>query len=51
MLSDTLFDAVQEIRWYQREYPQLYDHLRSDIERVVQAMDALRRLLDTPPAP
>ena len=49
MISDVLFDAIAEIREYQRAMPQVYDNLRVEIARVIVVMDELRVKLDTPP--
>ncbi len=42
MLSDALFDAIAEIRRYQRDYPELYSTHKDRIDQVVQSMDRLR---------
>lgn len=49
MISDTLSDAIAEIERYQREEPDAYEHYAPLIKATIQAMDGLRRLLDTPP--
>jgi len=49
MISDVLFEAVEEIRRYQREFPHSYDDLKLEIARVIIVMDELRFKLDTPP--
>lgn len=49
MISDTLFDAANEIREYQREYPDYYDAIKQKLELLLQHMDLVRRELDTPP--
>lgn len=49
MISDILFDAIEDIRDYQRDMPDVYDPIRAEIEAVIVAMDALRQKLDTPP--
>lgn len=49
MISDTLFEAVRDIRRYQKELPQCYVELKDRIDDVVEQMDSLRRVLDTPP--
>ena len=41
MISDVLFDAVEELRRYQREFPQSYDGLSLEINQVIIVMDAL----------
>ncbi len=50
MISDILSDAIDEIRRYQREMPNVYDDIKPKIEKVVAVMDGLRAELDTPPA-
>ena len=32
MLSDVLFEAMQDIEFYQEAYPDLYDHYREELE-------------------
>jgi len=49
MISDTLFDAAEEIRDYLRTYPQVYNSVLVDIEHVLAVMDTLRIRLDAPP--
>lgn len=51
MISDVLSDAVDEIRHYQREWPDNYSPLDPAIKTVCEVMDALRLHLDTPPGP
>jgi len=48
MLSDTLSDAIHEIRRYQNEMPEQYADIREWVDAVVQEMEALRRYLDLP---
>ena len=50
MISDVLFEALQEIERYQREMPDVYSDMAADIERVKVEMQTLQRRLDTPPA-
>lgn len=53
MISDTLSDAVAEIREYldhDGPFASCYQGpVRERIERLVEEMDAVRRVLDTPP--
>lgn len=49
MVSDVLHDALVEIDRYQREMPDAYDPLTTEIETIKAVMDALRTCLDTPP--
>ena len=51
MISDTLFEARDEIRHYQREWPDNYASLAPAINTVCEVMDAMRHYLDTPPVP
>lgn len=49
MISDVLFDALEEIKDYQRRMPEAYSPLRDQIEPVKAAMRRLLNLLDGPP--
>jgi hypothetical protein len=49
MLGDVLFEALQDIEFYQEEYPQLYDRYREEIEQLKEQMRRLQVTLDTPP--
>ena len=51
MISDTLFEAVEGIKRYRRDMPDVYGdaEISADLDAVVTAMDALRAKLDTPP--
>jgi hypothetical protein len=49
MLGDVLFEALQDIEFYQEEYPQLYERYREEIERLKEQMRRLQVSLDTPP--
>lgn len=51
MISDTLAEALYEIRFYQKEDPGVYDALTPAINVVCEVMDAMCQYLDTPPAP
>jgi len=46
MLSDALFDAECKIRRYQRQFPDIYDHLADRIDRLRCEMIILRMELD-----
>jgi hypothetical protein len=48
MISDVLFDAIEEIRRYQKEFPKCYNSLQLEIARVILVMDELRAKLDNP---
>lgn len=47
MLSDTLFESIQEIEHYQREF-RCYDDMSEDIDAVKKVMTALQERLDHP---
>jgi hypothetical protein len=49
MLADVLFEAIQDIEFYQEEYPQLYEPYRAEIDYVKKLMQALQIKLDTQP--
>ena len=49
MLGDLLFEAMQDIEFYQEEYPQLYEQYREEIERLKDHMRGLQATLETPP--
>lgn len=49
MLSDTLFDAIQEIETYQRDIPEWYDDHKDHINVVKKVMASLMGILDGVP--
>lgn len=49
MISDALFEASEEIRYYLREAPHVYAEIRPRLDRLVSEIDAVRKELDTPP--
>jgi hypothetical protein len=49
MLGDLLFDTLQDIEWYQEEYPQLYAPYREEIEQLKAQMRRLLATIETPP--
>ena len=49
MISDVLFEAVEEIRRYQEHMPESYEGLERPIENVITVVDALRLYLDAYP--
>jgi len=49
MLGDLLFEAIQDIEFYQEEYPQLYAQYREEIERLKDQMRRLQTTIETPP--
>ena len=48
MLSDVLFEARQDIEFYQEAYPDLYDQYREELEVIKNLMDMLRMKIDSP---
>jgi hypothetical protein len=48
MISDVLFDAVEEIENYQRDLPEAYENWRSLIAECKDAMRSLQKKLDDP---
>lgn len=49
MISDTLSEATEEIRWYLNKMPEAYVGLRPRIDSLITEMEAIRIELDTPP--
>lgn len=49
MISDTLFEAIQDIRQYQDQYPHSYEEVREEIDALVGQMQKLRIKLDKIP--
>jgi hypothetical protein len=51
MISDVMFDAIQRVNQYRRDFPAAYDdpEVSEAIDRAMIAMQALQTLLDTPP--
>jgi hypothetical protein len=50
MISDELYEAIEEIERYQRSFPKCYDGLRVEIGKVTAVMNALKTWLDCPPS-
>jgi len=48
MISDVLYHAIEEIRNYETEFPEVYGGVESQISAVLTVMDALRFALDIP---
>lgn len=48
-VSDSLFDAAEDIREYLEQYPDYYQFIRPELDRLLKDMDSLRIRLDTPP--
>lgn len=49
MLSEILFDTVEEIERYQRIYPHIYNRVEQDIEEIKTRIRALQSKLNAPP--
>jgi hypothetical protein len=49
MISDVLFEAIADIRQYQKTSPDAYDEISEQIDAVVQTMHSLLEYLDAPP--
>jgi hypothetical protein len=49
MLSDVLAEALEDIVYYQKTYPAIYDPHASEIRRIKRLMRGLLAELDTPP--
>lgn len=49
MISDVLWEAVNEINRYLEEFSENYVEIREDVIVVRDAMDNLRKTLDAPP--
>jgi hypothetical protein len=51
MISDVLFEALQQIERYQKESPDMYDEMKDEIEQVKHVMRRLLHKLDDPRPP
>ena len=49
MISDVLWEALQDLRDYRRMWPDAYRAVSGDLDNLMARMDALRATLDTPP--
>ena len=49
MISDVLWEALQDLRDYRRNCPDVYRAVSGELDDVMARMDALRATLDTPP--
>jgi hypothetical protein len=49
MISDILFQAIDDIRRFQKDMPETYDNLKPQIDALLRQMDRLREYMDTPP--
>ena len=49
MISDTLCEAAEEIRRYQREMPDIYGADKDMLDHLVACMDYVRSICDIPP--
>lgn len=50
MISDTLADAAEEIRWYLEKMPEAYAEFAPRIDRLLTEMNSLRVILEIPPS-
>ncbi len=48
MFSDMLFEAMQDIAFYQEVHPNLYDHYRAEWEVIKNLTDMLRMKIHRP---
>lgn len=48
MMSDTLFDTVERIEYYQNTFPLIYEDYAAEIETLKTRINALREILDAP---
>jgi hypothetical protein len=48
-ISDVLFEAHDGISDYLVRVPERYEDVRERLERLLAEMDAIRKILDTPP--
>lgn len=46
MLSDVMFDGVEGVRWYQQEYPHIYEEFRAELDSVKAQMEIIRVYFD-----
>jgi hypothetical protein len=49
MISDTLFEAIEEIRDYQESFPDCYGEIGVELDILVTVMGVMRTVLDIPP--
>ena len=49
MISDTLSDAIDDVRTYLRDFPDVYRILRPEVSALLVQMDAVRAKLDAIP--
>jgi hypothetical protein len=49
MISDVLGDAAEGIRDYRRKYPDAYHDIAPLLDDLLEKMETVRSLLDTPP--
>ena len=49
MISDTLFEAIEEIERYEEEFPGTYDYVKEEIADVKERMRSLQMKLDSSP--
>jgi hypothetical protein len=47
MLPDILFEAIQDIEYYQETHPELYEQYRKEIDTLKDLMRHLQKQLET----
>lgn len=50
MISDTLYNACEEIRAYQHSFPHIYEEIRFDLNVLLAQMELLQHKLDSSPS-
>ena len=48
MVSDVLFEAIEELNNYQEEQPEMYNEFKNEIDDIKEKMNSLLIKLDTP---
>jgi hypothetical protein len=48
MLSDHLAESADEMRRYLEEFPEIYREVETEVQSIIERMDALRIKLDAP---
>jgi hypothetical protein len=49
MLSGVLSNAIERIKYYQKNYPEYYDQVAAELSVVLAIVEAQRLMLDTGP--
>lgn len=50
MVSDTLSECAEEIRWYMNKMPECYAPMKPRLDALLNEMDSLRIELDVAPS-